>query len=114
MRLTVSCPDEQHLRLLLQGRLSDDEAGDVERHLLACPSYMQSLQRLEAEDTLALALRDPGELLEAPPDVSDSFIRRLKELRPPATASGEDTAPSLPPGEARPSTGSPDQWRLDF
>jgi WD40 repeat protein/serine/threonine protein kinase len=110
----VSCPDVQHLRLLLQGRLPDDAAEAVERHLLDCSSCMQSLQRLEAQDTLALALHGSGASEVLPPDDAEALIQRLKELRPPSTASSEDTASSLLPRDAGPSKNSPDQGTLDF
>jgi WD40 repeat protein len=83
-----SCPNAERLPQLLSGRFPESEAHDLEGHLLTCPSCLERLKGLLAEDVLARPLR-AGKLDASCDDtpLTDGLIARLKGLA--LLASGE-------------------------
>jgi hypothetical protein len=83
-----TCPPRDRLVQFLLGQLPEPELETVEQHLSACSSCGDTLQALNAEDTLvALARSAQAELPED--EMVDGLIARMQEL-PSALANGTD------------------------
>jgi WD40 repeat protein len=103
------CPGPEQLRELLAGRLPDDTAARLEKHLLGCASCVRQARRFREEDPLAADLRQPPAAAEAfEPDRVAGLLSRLRGLRPgpaaaPAAGAGDTASPHQ---TAPPTTGN--------
>jgi urea transport system substrate-binding protein len=86
-----ACPDIQEFLQLVLGKAPPEEAERLGRHLLSCPSCVDTLHGLKAENTLIQQLQAqataPGRPIN---DLIDSVIRRLQES---ATGPGQAGIP---------------------
>jgi hypothetical protein len=92
------CPESETLRQFLQGRLPEAEAEGVEQHLAQCPACGDTLQALEAGDTLHDLVRAARQPL-GEESVIDGLVARLRELPPPA-GQADDPVKSAEPSES--------------
>src|SRR5690349_10472611 len=98
----VACPESETLRQFLQGRLVEEEAEGIQRHLAQCSACGDTLQSLEASDTLhelVRAARQPPGTENGEESVIQSLVKRLRELPPPAAADRPSPQPSPQTGE---------------
>ena len=85
-----TCPPRERLVQFLLGQLPEPELDSVEQHLSACSSCGDTLQALNAEDTLvALTRSAQAELSEA--EMVDGLIAEIRELAS-TRASGTDVS----------------------
>jgi WD40 repeat protein/serine/threonine protein kinase len=78
---TTSCPDEQVLGRLVLGRLAEEEAEALARHLEQCGRCAATVHSLAAEDTLVAAARArPGAGDEPDDEIVEALIERLSGL----------------------------------
>jgi serine/threonine protein kinase/Tfp pilus assembly protein PilF len=89
---TPACPDDDVLRRLVLGQLSDAEAGPLEEHLAHCDRCAEVLQTLQPRDALTHGLQQArgaaGELSEGP--LVQRLVQQLRAL--PTPPSGPDAA----------------------
>jgi len=95
------CPAPGVLEGLLAERLSGAERDRVQTHVEACPACQEQLALLTA-DTLCAAPPPPGCRDEPDPEPDETFLRRLRAVRPPsAVPSSHGPLPPVP-DEPRP------------
>jgi serine/threonine protein kinase len=94
------CPSPEQLRELFAGRLGDDRAEDLERHLTECEACGRAAATLQVPDPLAETMRAGATLADRPdpPQVTD-LIRRLKHFPWVANSPSESRPSQAPPGE---------------
>ena len=86
-----ACPERDQLVQFLLGHLPEPELETLEQHLSACPACGDTLQALNAEDTLVrLARSAQAELPEA--DAVDDLIPRVRRLLSDPTTGSADGA----------------------
>jgi WD40 repeat protein/serine/threonine protein kinase len=107
----VSCPHREELRQLLLGQVSGSQAESLERHLDECPSCLELLDSLKAEDTLLDAARSPAASADGPDAAVRGLIDRLRGLRPEAATADTKDSGSDPPSGSDAATSAE---RLDF
>jgi hypothetical protein len=77
------CPASETLRQFLQGRLPEAQAQGIEQHLAECPACGDTLESLEAGDTLHDLVRAARQPLGEDSRV-EGLVARLRDLPPPA------------------------------
>ena len=90
------CPDVQHLRELLLGRIAQPEADDLEHHLSSCNRCVQTVAKLSTDDTLVEAVRHAHcPVVEESDPILHDLMDRLKhrEASPANSAVGTTTVP---------------------
>ncbi len=101
-----SCISDDHLRGLLLGELSDDDATPLENHLLECPACVARTRKLQSADTFVAALQHARkwELPAAQSSSIEMLVQRLSDRSQLAThsslldatvAPGEKESPSV-------------------
>ena len=89
----ATCPQRDHLVQFLLGHLTEPELEAVERHLSACDACGNTLQELDAEDTLVESARSARE--EFPEaEMVESLIDRVRKL---SSGSASGTGLSVEP-----------------
>ncbi len=101
------CPESETLRQFLQGRLPEGEAEGIEQHLADCSICSDTLQSLEAGDTLHDLVRAARQPLGEDSRI-EGLVARLRELPPPAADSG-DSGEIAAPREAPEAPGIRDE-----
>ena len=79
--IQTSCISDDHLRGLLLGELSDEDAAPLETHLLECPQCVARTRSLRSADTLVIALQRArnAELPAAQSNSIDRLVQRLSD-----------------------------------
>src|SRR5262245_3234129 len=96
------CPDAAALRRLLIGEAPDNEAEQLERHLLGCSRCVEIMRAVQADSKLLEALRKVPNGEGVPQDGAiEELVRRMRELTVVATISPA-AAPTLAPDAAPP------------
>lgn len=100
MAAVSRCPEPKLLQQLLLGRLSEEAADGLERHVEQCDRCSRLLPSLSAEDTLVQTMRARERVSWQPRDQStiQDLLPRLRALRP-AGASALDSTPGGPSQE---------------
>jgi hypothetical protein len=100
MPAITQCPNVDDLERLAIGVIGDEAAEPIERHLLECPSCVERVAGIQANDTLLDALRAQSTVKDDPAEQSDEFHRlvlRLGELSPPTLSSQLDATSGVQP-----------------
>lgn len=77
----VECPGIDRLKLLMEGRLGDNESNAIEEHFLACEACQRQTREMYQSDTLADAIKKQAaqsEELSIPPKLA-TMMQRLRE-----------------------------------
>jgi serine/threonine protein kinase len=91
MTQATPCPDARRLEQFALGALSEPEIEALAQHLSGCERCLETLQNVQAEDTLSEAMRSSAGDRPAVPQL-DQLKERLRALRRPISAGLEATA----------------------
>jgi serine/threonine protein kinase len=94
------CPAEDELRSFLLGAVSEDAAQRLEQHLTQCPSCLQRLNTLPAEDALCHDLRRETATPRPAHPLLEQLKQRLRALPEQAGSVWEATQHGSDPGRA--------------
>src|SRR5262245_26440039 len=95
MAKAASCPERDDLERFLMGRLAEADALPLQQHLAKCPSCLDTLHSLEADDTLIAAVRAQRDVAERSEDaIVEGLVARLSGLRPVATRGAASVSPN--------------------
>ncbi len=81
MPRTLGCPTSQQLKLLVLGKLSDQQSEQLEEHLRSCLRCGQIVNTLKDDHSLAKILRDSQGVESEENSLVSSLIDRLQNLK---------------------------------
>ncbi|MFN4261004.1 MAG: protein kinase domain-containing protein, partial [Gemmataceae bacterium] len=81
MAQILTCPDDPLLQRFVLGKTTDQEAAEMEQHLVSCPRCVHTLHELKASDTVIEALRARKDIpMEKDDAALKAQMKRLIEM----------------------------------